>query len=43
MGGGHGFRVGLGIAGGGQGFLVVGGGGGGTTCPLLLFGRTWPL
>ena len=43
MGGGHGFRVGLGIGGGGQGFLVVGGGGGGTTCPLLLFGRTWPL
>ena len=43
MGGGQGFRVGLGIGGGGQGFLVVGGGGGGTTCPLLLFGRTWPL
>ena len=43
MGGGHGFRVGLGTGGGGQGFLVVGGGGGGTTCPLLLFGRTWPL
>ena len=43
MGGGHGFCVGLGIGGGGQGFLVVGGGGGGTTCPLLLFGRTWPL
>ena len=43
MGGGHGFRVGLGIGGGGQGFLVVGGGGGGTKCPLLLFGRTWPL
>ena len=43
MGGGHGFRVGLGIGGGGQGFLVVGGGGGGTTCPLSLFGRTWPL
>ena len=40
MGGGQGFRVGLGIGGGGQGFLVVGGGGGGTTCPLLLFGRT---
>ena len=43
MGGGHGFRFGLGVVGGGQGFLVVGGGGGGTTCPLLLFGRTWPL
>ena len=43
MGGGHGFRVGLGVVGGGQGFLVVGGGGGGTTCPLSLFGRTWPL
>ena len=43
MGGGQGFCVGLGIGGGGQGFLVVGGGGGGTTCPLLLFGRTWPL
>ena len=43
MGGGHGFCVGLGIGGGGQGFLVVGGGGGGTTCPLSLFGRTWPL
>ena len=43
MGGGHGLCVGLGIGGGGQGFLVVGGGGGGTTCPLLLFGRTWPL
>ena len=43
MGGGHGFRVGLGIGGGGQGFLVVGGGRGGIICPLLLFGRTWPL
>lgn len=43
MGGGHGFLVGFGVVGGGQGFLVVGGGGGGTTCPLSLFGRTWPL
>ena len=41
MGGGHGFLVGFGVVCGGQGFLVVGGGG--TTCPLSLFGRTWPL